>query len=140
MELAAGLWKILLCKKAVFAETLQPSHLTGDSLRRQRRHMFEQGVDNVLIVLFGKKSAMVFATTSPTPSILLISARASEPSNTARAALPACCDEKTGNLDRSTRPKEHEEGNRNDGHEQRPYGQAERASRFWGRNCNGFGA
>jgi hypothetical protein len=35
-----------------------------------------------------KKSAMVSATTSPNPSILSISARASEPSNAACAALP----------------------------------------------------
>ncbi len=64
--------------------------------------MFEQGVENVLIVLFGKKIGDGCSPTAANPSILLLSARASEPSNAALSA-PACSNEKMGNLDRSIR-------------------------------------
>ena len=45
--------------------------------------MFEQGVENVLIVLFGKKIGDGCSPTAANPSILLLSARASEPSKAA---------------------------------------------------------
>jgi hypothetical protein len=54
------------------------------------------------IVVFGKKIGDGCRTTAANPSILLLSARASEPSKAALAA-PACRNEKDGQFDRSTR-------------------------------------